>query len=829
MLKNYIVTAFRNFWRNKAFSLINVLGLSIGISAALVIFLIVYYELSYDKFEPDRDRIYHVVLDAKFNGVDGHSSAVHAPLASAIQNEVTGVQLTVPVIQFPGDGKAQVNITKANTSKPVVFKHQPDIVFTNPQYFSLVPYRWLAGSPVTALQNPFMVVLSESRAHQYFPSLSLADVIGKQISYDNDFGGALSDIYKNKITLTVSGIVKNLDEHTTFTGAEFLSYATLMQTHLRQDIMMDSWTDWMSNSQLYIKLSKGSNSSKIEARLKGLLAKYNKDANKDAANTMSFHLQPFKDVHFDGNYRMVDQRIADLSVLYGLLAVAGFLLLLGCINFINLTTANAAGRAKEIGIRKTMGSSRKQLVFQFLGETFFITFIATALSVLITPLLLHIFSDFIPPGVSFNLFAQPSIFLFLFLLTVVVSLISGFYPALILSGYKPVLVLKNQFPSGSSETRHAWVRKSLTVSQFVIAQFFVIATLIVSQQINYSLNADLGFNRDGIITFNAPSDTSSARAERLLSAIHAIPQVQTASIGFMPPASTGASFANISYPAKPNINSPVQIRWGDSNYLKVYNIKLLAGRNVKPTDSLQELVINQTYATLMGFKTPGEALGKFLLNNNESLPIVGVMQDFHDQSMRGIILPLVFKGGSGNTFHIKLKPNTAETHSWQQGISQIQKTYKQLYPDADFDYEFYDETIAGMYKSEQHTASLLSWATGLAIFISCLGLLGLVMYTINTRGKEIGIRKILGASVASIVSVLSIDFVKLVCVAFLIAAPLAWWAMYNWLQNYAYRTGMSLWLFIAAGAFMLFAALLTLSIQIIKAATANPIKSLRTE
>ena len=817
MLKNYLITAFRNFRRNKVFSIINMLGLSIGICSSLVIFLIVHYEFSYDKFEPGRDRIYRVVLDAKFGGVDGHSAGVQAPLADAIQNEVTGVEKTVPVMQFQGDGTARVSVTKKGFSKPVEIKNQANIVFTNAQYFSLLPYKWIAGSPGSSLKNPFTVVLTESRAHEYFPSTAIADVIGKRITYNDDF------------TATVSGVVKDLNQQTSFSGIEFISYATIAQTHLKDQFMMNVWNDWMAYSQLYIKLSPGIDPSKTETQLKGLLNKYNKDANKDADNTMSFHLQPLNDIHFNHLYQGVGTRIADKSTLFGLLVIAAFLLLLGCINFINLTTANATQRAKEIGIRKTMGSSRKQLVFQFLGETFLLTLMATVVSVSLTPLLLRAFSQYIPDGLHFNLFHQPSIFVFLMLLILFVSFISGLYPALILSGYKPVAVLKGQSFANSSETRHAWIRKGLTVSQFVVAQFFIIATIMVSKQINYSLNEDLGFNKKGIITFDTPRDTVTSHTQRLLNEINAIPEVEVASSGFLSPADNGVAFTNVSYALKKDIHAQIQLRWGNPSYINVYEIKLLAGRNVAPSDTFKEFLINETYAKLLGFKKPEDALGKQLTFNNKNMPIVGVMRDFHDQSTHTEIFPLVFADGNGSTFHIRLKPNTAGGKAWQNAISKIQKIYHQMYPAESFNYKFYDDTIARMYESEQKTASLLTWATGLAVFISCLGLLGLVIYTINTRTKEIGIRKILGATVANIVSALSTDFIKLVCIAFIIAAPLAWLAIYKWLENYAYKTEISWWVFVLSGSAMLFIALLTLSAHTIKAAMANPVNSLRSE
>ncbi|MEO6328454.1 MAG: ABC transporter permease [Ginsengibacter sp.] len=816
MLKNYFKTAFRNFWRNKSFSIINVLGLSIGISASLIIFLIVYYEFSYDKFEKDSDRIYRVVIDAKFAGNEGHSAAVQAPLARAIQNEVTGVEFTVPVMQFQGDATAKVTISKTK-NQPVVFKKQPNIVFINPQYFYLLPYKWIAGTPNASLKNPFNVVLTESRAHEYFPTLTASNIIGKQINYNDD------------ITVNVSGIVKDLNRQTAFNAVEFISYATIAQTHLQDQFMMNVWNDWMAYSQLYVKLSAGSKAPQVESQLKTLLAKYNKDANRDAANTMSFHLQPLNDVHFNHLYASVGGRTANLSTLNGLLVIAAFLLLLGCINFINLTTANATQRAKEIGIRKTMGSSKKQLVFQFLGETFFITCIATVISICLTPLLFNIFKDFIPPGLNFSFLQQSSALLFLVAITIFVSFISGIYPALILSGYKPATVLKNQSFASKGETRHAWIRKGLTVSQFVVAQFFIIATIMVSKQINYGLNADLGFNKDGIITFDAPRDTVADHTNQLLNSINAIPGVEVASSGFFSPADEGVAFTNVSYPPKKDVQAQVQLRWGNPQYIDVYKIKLLAGRNVAASDTFREFLINDTYAKLLGFQKPGDALGKYLSFNGKQMPIVGVMQDFHELSMHAQIFPLVFAGSNGQKFHVRFKQTNAGSAAWHNAIIQMQKAFNQMYPAEDFNYKFYDDTIASMYEKEQQTGSLLSWATALAIFISCLGLLGLVMYTVNTRTKEIGIRKILGASVTNILSILATDFIKLVCIAFLIAAPLAWWAIYKWLQDYAYKTAMSWWIFLLAGLGMLLLALITLSIQTIKAAIANPVKSLRTE
>ena len=821
MLKNYFITALRIFRRNKAFATINILGLSIGICAALVIFLIVQFEFSYDKAEPDSNRIYRVVMDLKFNGTVAHSAAVPAPLSSTIQTEVTGVEATVPVMQFQGDGTAKVLIERENASKPIIYKSQPDIVFTNAQYFSLLPFHWIAGTPKSSLQKPFNVVLTESRAKEYFPALPFEAIIGKQIIYNDD------------ITATVSGIVEDLNAHTSFDAVEFISFATITETHLKNDFMMNVWNDWMAYSQIYIKLSKGTKTADAEHQLTALLIKYNKDANKDSANTMHFHLQPLGDVHFNSLYTGYGQRLAHKSTLYGLSAIALFLLLLACFNFINLTTANAAKRAKEIGIRKTMGSSKQQLVLQFLGETFILTAVSAMLPFFLATYLLRLFANFIPPGLRFQPLQHPWIFLFLVLLTLVASLFSGLYPALILSGSKTVQVLKTQSSVSGKETRHAWIRKSLIVSQFVIAQFFVIATLIVSKQINYSLHADMGFRKEAILTFRVPeSDALPDHRNQLFNELKGIPGVQMVSRGFITPADTHAAFTEIKYvDGKNDQKQTVQLRWGDISYLQLFQIKLLAGRNVEQSDTIREFLINETFSQMLGFKHPEDAINKQLDFNGKKMPIIGVMHDFHEQSFHSVLGPVVFAsfGNRSYFFHIALVPQNAEGTLWQSTIGKIKSVYHQIYPDDDFIYQFFDDTIKKFYENEERTASLLDWATGLAVLISCLGLLGLVIYTINTRTKEIGIRKILGATVPKIVAILLKDFLKLVFIAFIIAAPIAWWAGYKWLEDFAYRTPITWWVFILSGLGMLLIALTTLSIQAIKAAVANPVKSLRTE
>ncbi|MES1216390.1 MAG: FtsX-like permease family protein, partial [Bacteroidota bacterium] len=325
-------------------------------------------------------------------------------------------------------------------------------------------------------------------------------------------------------------------------------------------------------------------------------------------------------------------------------------------------------------------------------------------------------------------------------------------------------------------------------------------------------------------------DTSRSHRPQLLNDIKSLPGVALASTGFLAPATEGGAFTRLSYNnGKEDLAPNTQIRWGDPDFINVYGIKLLAGRNVEPSDSIKEFIVNESFAHEIGFQRPEDAINKNILWNKKNIPIIGVMKDFHEQSLHSAMGPIVFGGNNGSIFHVKLKANNADGSIWRNTIAGMQAAFKKIYPEEDFSYTFFDDAIAKFYETEQHTASLLQWATGLAIFISCLGLLGLVIYTTNTRTKEIGIRKILGASVANIISILSKDFVKLVIIAFVIAAPIAWWATYKWLQDFVYRTNISLWVFIVSGVAMLVIALITLSVQTIKTAVANPVKSLRTE
>jgi ABC-type antimicrobial peptide transport system permease subunit len=809
MLKNYFITALRNLRHNKAFSAINILGLAIGISASLVIFLIVKYDFSFDNFEKGGDRIYRVVSE--------RSERTPFTLADALRNGMTGLDVVAPLKLW--DEESKVSIDKPKNEKPTVFKNQADIIFANEAYFKLINYKWLAGSPKSSLSEPYQTVLAEKNARKFFPHLSLNDIIGKEI--------ILKD-YTDTVRTTVSGIVENLKANTDLNFQTFVSLATESTLHPKN---LNNWR--IFSSQLFIKLSKNADPTLVKSQIAEVYKLYSKP-NSNSSSNAELGLQPLSDLHFSTVYDNFGQRKAYMPTLYGLMAVAGILLLLACINFINLTTAQSSQRAKEIGIRKTLGASRKQLIFQFLSETFILTLIATIISIIIAPLLLKAFSDFIPEGLHFNI-RQPGVILFLFITTILVSLLSGIYPALILSSYKPITVLKNQVVEGSGKTRKLFFRKTLTVSQFVFAQVFIIATLIVGRQIHYELTKDMGFKKNAIIYFGTNyRDTTTAKRKVLFQEFKAIPEIANVSLAGFPPSTDLAPGFNLKYKnGATEIDTNVRIKPADTNYLNLYHIKLLAGTNLPFSDSMNSLVINEKCSQMLGFKNPQEAIGKYVGSNfsRGKVPIVGVVANFIQGSLHDEVAPLVIFSDTKMqlTFNIALQPENAEGITWKNAISKIEKDFKKIYPDTDFEMHFLDESIAKYYTAEQNLSRLLAWATGLAIFISCLGLLGLVMYTTNQRTKEIGIRKIVGASVSQIIILLAKDFLKLILIAFVIAVPIVWFAANKWLQNFTFKIEPGVWLFIMGGLILLLPTVIILLLKTYRAAMANPVESLRSE
>lgn len=815
MIRNYLKIAWRNLRKNKLFSFINIISLAIGLSASFVIGLMVYYDFTFDKFHPDGDRIYRVVTKLKIPKRTVYFSGIPVPLDPAMEENMPGVENASYFITYSPE---EVSVVQQNTT----FKRPEFTVFVDEDYFDLFDYTWLAGNKEKALLGPNKVVLTEANAKKYFPNVDPQEILGKVL------------VYNDSINTEITGIVANFGQRTDLVFQEFISLPTALNTYQAKLVNGKNWNFMNSASQLFIKLNKNTKSRYIQEQLDKLSKIHETEEDIELGRSSSYQLQPLENLHFSTRYGIFGygNAPADKSVLLALAGIALFLLLLGCINFINLNTAQATQRAKEIGIRKTLGSSKKQLVSQFLGETFLLVFSAAILSLMLSVWLLHIFSDFIPDGLNLGLLANPVIIVLIIVLLLVVTFLSGFYPAVVLSRFKPAAVIKNQVVSSNHKSSF---RKSLTVFQFVIAQVFIISTLLVGKQIRFMMTDDMGIRTESVTYVRTPwRDNSMDKRLRFMEKMQKLPQVKEVSIGGAPPASNFVHSTIVSYfDGKNKIQTKLQLLYGDTNYLNLYDIKLLAGRNLRSNDA-KEFIINETFLKQLGFENPREAIGKTLEYNNESYPIVGVMEDFNQRSLKDGIEPMAYMGdwseggySQFNRIHLLLK--TGKTENLPVVISTAEEAWKDIYPGKDFTMKFMDETVQQFYVREQKTSKLLNWATGLAVLISCLGLLGLVIHTTERRTKEIGIRKVLGASIKQLNVLLCREFLLLVALAFLIAAPIAWWGLHNWLQNFAYKTDLNWWVFLLSGVLMLLLALFIMGARIWSTARKNPVKSLRSE
>jgi len=802
MLKNYVLTAIRYFTRNKITTLINMLGLSIGISAALVIFMMISYERSFDRFEPGNDRIYRVVSD----GEDWKTPGVPMPLAGLLKNQINGIE-SVAALYAYNDWNTKVSIPEGSDKPNRLFKKQEDIAFADSGYFNIIPHHWLAGSPEKSLTHPYELVITKSRADIYFPGLSYDKILGKEV------------VFSDTVRANVTGVVADLNEKSDFKKNCFLSLNTVYQARFKNDYHTDQWANINGEDQLLIKLKPKVFVGTITREMTKLIQSHNKNI------SIKQKLQPLAKVHFESDY----EGSVNPESVRNLVLLAIFLLSLGAINFINLSTAHASERAKEIGIRKTLGSGKGQLLTQFMLEIFLLTLITAMASTAMVPLLLKVFSGFIPAELSAAyLFSSPAVWLFLLTLVVAVSLLAGLYPALVMSAFKPVVVLKNKNLGTPGSN---WLRKSLIVSQFVIAQVFVIGVLVVNKQIRFTQTQNMGFRKDAVINFYVPFDLTKPNNKKFLlkEQLTRIPEIQAVSLGNQSPAFSGTSTTEVNYREKgKDIKLSVASRNGDTEYLKVYDIALVAGRNLAAADTTQKLLINETLAKQMGFSQPADAVGHLLFYFDKQVPVVGVMRNFHQASLRTAVEPLIYflAPKQGYIMHIALQQNP---ETWNKAIKKMEAAWKSVYPDLDFDYTFLDKTVENFYKKDRELSVLLTWSAGVAILISCLGMLGLVIFMTNKRVKEIGVRKVLGASVIQIITLLAAEFAKLLLVAFVIALPIAWWQTHQWLQNFAYHTALSWWLFLLGGIVMITVALVIVSIRAGKAAMVNPVRSLRSE
>ncbi len=803
MLRNFFKTAVRYTLKNKVITGINILSLAIGISATLVIFLLIQHDLNFDKKVTDRDRVYRLVSDGDFK-----NSGTLVPLVRMLETELTAIESVLPMYKIQN---AKIKTSTLDTKAQQVLTKQQGFVFTNSQYFAFYPHTWLAGSPA-ALDQQSMAVLTDKDLQRYFPNVSPTEAIGKTF------------VLGDSVTLEIAGVVKEMSYNSDFKFTSFVAVATIpLYASLKEQFNWDAWSNYSDAYQCLLKIKAGTSIENMEKELLTLLAKHKKidiDGWKD-----KFKLQPLADVHFNTefNYGAIKP-----DTLRNLLILALFLLSLGIINFVNLSTAQSIERAKEIGIRKTLGSSKRKLVLQFLTETCIVAFVATLLSIILLPILLQTFAGFIPKGLTWQNLPTGSIALFLFGQLIVVTLVAGFYPAWVLTGYAPVLALKNQLSKNSNLSRSSGIRKTLTVFQFVLAQVFLIAVIAVTKQIQFATHKDMGFRKEAIINFYIPGSYGNSDKGKLLkNKLRAMPEIKALSFGNQSPAFSGWMNTTINTGSEQDDKLvTLDSRTGDEHYLEVYNIPLVAGRNIELRDSITEAMINEKALPLLHLKSPQDALGLSL--NNGELTVVGVMKDFDVASAHHEVRPLIYWGDNrGYVMHIALDQQHPE--NWKTAIDKISKEYSALFPEDAFEYQFLDETIAGFYMKEQQLSKLLRWAVSLSIVIAGLGLFGLAIFTANQRSKEIGIRKVLGATAAQIVVLLLKNLISLVAIACLIAFPIAWYLVNKWLQDFAYRTTINWWIFAVSAIGLLLVATAVLLSKTVLAARANPVDSLRDE
>ena len=811
MLRNYWLIAIRKMSKHKAHALINVLGLTVGLSSCLIIFLITHFELGFDQFHRDGDRIYRLVTQITMNGRQNNLSPVPGPVAHTLPKEVPGFEAVAGFFNL----SSSVIIPGKTTGEP---KKEFDplqgapspIIIADPQYFRIFEYKWLAGNPATSLNEPFRVVLSAAEVKHYFGNITPQEAMGRLV------------IYSDSLQTYVSGVVEDWDHNTDFAFRDFISYSTAQRSFIGKNLWLDDWDNISGASQAYVLLNKRSTVAQVQQQLAAYVKKYDFRA---VGQATMLSLQPLADIHFSTVYHDMYSRQAHLPTLYGLMALAVFILLLAVVNFVNLSTAQSMQRTKEVGIRKVLGSRRKDIVWQFLGETFLLTLLAVILSLLITPPVITLLGQYMPAGLRFEL-TIPTL-LFLLGLTVITSLLAGFYPAKVISALLPVLSLKGQATRNLVPNR--FLHRGLIVFQFTVSLAFIICTVIVTRQLHYVLNADLGFDKDAIITFRAMGPMMGPPKDRevLAQQLRMIPGVAMVGCSRQTPQSSMARSGTFFYhgPENDSVDNAVE-QDADTNYLRLFGIRLAAGRNYFANDSVAEYLINETMARQLGIRHPGEAIGQ---RANDGI-IVGVIKDFHSGSLKWAIPPLSVRyNKKGNLISIRVVPAARQPEDIATVISKVERLWRATYPNEKVSFTFLDDDIAKSYKQEQQVSGLMRLAMIIAISISCMGLLGLATFTAEQRQKEISVRKVLGASMAGLFRMLTFDFLWPVALAFVIAIPVAWYFMYGWLKNFAYKTTVPWWIFGLCGLAAVVIALLTVGFQALRAARVNPAEALRAD
>ena len=803
MIQNYLKIAWRNLLKNKAFSFINILGLSIGIAVCFIIMLFVQDELSYDNFNNKADRIVRVIFKASINGGKISEPSVMPPVARALKNDYPEVETAT---RLRIDGRPKISYQQK------VFK-EAEAAFVDPNFFSVFTFPFVKGDPSTALLQPNSLVITEEIANRIFGK---EDPIGKTLDYNN--GGQF------KVTGVIKKMPANAHFHFDLLGSlETINFAK-----------SDTWME--GNFFTYAVMKPGTNYKTLEAKMPGMVQKYmgpqiaqsmgmSLEQFRTKGNELGFALQPLTSIHLHSLTSTELEAGGDIKYVYIFGAIAVFMLLIASINFINLSTAGASKRAKEVGVRKVMGSGKADLIKQFLFESLLVTFIALLIATVMVQLALPVFNELSGKHLQFNFNIRPMAALFA--LGLLVGLLAGVYPAFFLSSFAPIATLKGRL---SASTKSMGLRSGLVVFQFFISVSLITGTIIVYQQMKFIQNIKLGYDKDQLLILPnswALGKNEKSFKEQLLKDARVVSVTVS---GYKPAGPTNNNNA-LAYPEGKGNQAMTSLEYKiDEQYIPTLGIQMAAGRNFSPafpTDS-SAMIINEAAAKAFGFGN--DAIGKIVVRQNSDrgkdyrFTVVGVVKDFHFRSLHETITPLLMV--LEPEWGIIVKVRTKDIAGLLTTMKQQWASYNVEEP---FSYAFMDELYNKTYAAEQRSGKILNIFAVLTIFVACLGLFGLATYTAEQRSKEIGIRKVLGASVAQVTGMLSKEFVKLVLIGCLIALPVSWWAMNRWLQDFAYRINISWWVFVLATASALLIALLTVGFKAIKAALANPVKSLKTE
>lgn len=793
MIKNYFKIALRNLWRHRGFSFINVAGLSIGITAGFFIFMYVAFELSYDKFHSKADRIYRLVTDIKTPSETINAGITSWAFAPNIKADLPEVE------SFVRTSGGSFLVRRGN----IKFQEERSM-FADSAFFKVFDFKLLQGDPKTALKIPASIVFTESTAKKYFGN---ANPMGQTVLVTGDAVPAI-----------VTGVMKDFPENSQIKADMVISMTSLTQKFNKG--IDDQWGNFGATT--YLLLKPGTTQKALEAKLPAFLQNRDGEGMKKSQMFYTLFLEPLKTVYLYS--KRGGQETGSISNVYIFGIVAIFILLIACINFINLTTARSVERAKEVGIRKVVGAERGQLASQFIGESVVLCLIAFILTLIFSALLLPMFNQLAGKTISAGVFSNWYYLTILFVTSVGIGLLAGIYPALVLSSFKPVMVLKGRF-SGSNKGNV--LRKTLVVAQFSISIALIIGTIVVYTQMDFMRNRDLGFSKDQMLVLNTNDDPAK---DALKQAISLLPGVKsTASASSIPGGGNSGAYSEIENKKGDLQIANLDLYFVDYDYVNQFKIKMVAGRSFSRdfgTDTAQAMLINEAAVKLFGYSSPQQAIGRRFKQWGREGKIVGVMKDFHFRSLQEVIKPLTMRIELRNLDLITVKVSPKNLSAT---LAQIENKWKVLIPNRPYNYYFLDEFFDRQYRSEQRFGKLFFNFAVLAIFISCLGLLGLASYSTLQRTREIGIRKVLGASVSGIVNLLSVDFLKLVIASFFIAMPLAWYFMHKWLQDFAYRIDISWWVFVLAGILAIMVAIATISFQAIKAAMSNPVKSLRSE